>query len=98
MDADPRREAYERARARAQHLVYERFALLSTVIWVVGTALLFIATVPVTARPGPQIMITMLVPIVPAAIPWLFRSWISDRLARRWVRRELGEPGQHVDA
>jgi hypothetical protein len=79
--------SYEQARVRARHLVYERFALLSTVIWAVGTLLLFINTVPVTARPGPQVMISMLVPLVPAAVPWLFYPWLSNRLARRWTAR-----------
>lgn len=78
-------ETYEQARARARHLLYERFALLTAVIWAVGTLLLFINTVPVTARPGPHIMVSMLIPMIPAAVPWLFYSWLSDRLARRWT-------------
>jgi hypothetical protein len=91
MNADRRRQAYERARVRARHFVYERLALLTAVIWAGGTALLFIGTVPITARPGPQIMVSMLIPMIPAALPWLFYGRISDALARRWADREIME-------
>jgi hypothetical protein len=93
MDVEARQQAYERARPRARHIVYERLALVSTAIWVLGTLFLFLGFVPVTARPGPQIMVSMLIPLVPAALPWLFYGAISDRLARRWAQQELAQRG-----
>src|SRR5579862_8051129 len=72
-------------RARARHLIYERLALLSAITWVVGTFLIFTNIVaPTTDRPTVQIAISMLAPIVPAAVPWLFYGLISDVVARRW--------------
>jgi hypothetical protein len=80
-------ESPEAIRQRARRLVYERLALLSAVIWVVGTAILFIATVPVVDRPQRYIAVAMVIPLIPAAIPWLFYSAISERVARRWIAR-----------
>jgi hypothetical protein len=76
--------ADQEMRERARRMVYERLALLSAVIWVVGTAILFIATVPVVDRPQRYIAVAMLIPLVPAAIPWLFYGLISETIARRW--------------
>ena len=83
-------DAFELHRKRARHLVYERLALLTAVIWAVGTLLLFVNTVPVTARPGRQIMVAMLVPMVPAALPWLIYIPLSNALARRWAAKAAG--------
>ena len=88
MRSEPQRETEVELRKRARHVVYERFAFLSTAIWVLGTLLLFVNTVPVTARPGPQIMISMLVPLIPAALPWLIYVPLSNALARRWATRQ----------
>ena len=75
--------------ARARHVVYERLALLSAVIWVIGTLVIFLNIVaPTTDRPTAQIAISMLAPILPAALPWLFYAPISAHLARRWADRE----------
>lgn len=84
----PEHEPFEQTRRRARQVVYERLALVSAVIWVVGTFLLFVATVPVVDRPQRFIAVAMLVPLVPAAIPWLFWGRLSDALARRWRRDE----------
>jgi hypothetical protein len=75
----------EELRQRARHMVYERLALLSAVIWVVGTAILFIATVPVVDRPQRYIAVAMVIPLIPAALPWLFYGAISESIARRWI-------------
>jgi hypothetical protein len=78
-------------------MVYERLALLSAVIWVVGTAILFIATVPVVDRPQRYIAVAMVIPLVPAALPWLFYGAISESVARRWIERSgpaLGNGGR----
>lgn len=82
------REPFEQTRRRARQVVYERLALISAVIWVAGTLLLFVTTVPVVDRPQRFIAVAMLVPLVPAAIPWLFYGRLSDALARRWSRDE----------
>jgi len=83
----PRTESDREIRERARRLVYERLALLSAVIWAVGTAILFIATVPVIDRPQRYIAVAMLIPVLPAAVPWLFYGRISDAVARRWMAR-----------
>jgi hypothetical protein len=82
--------------ARARRLIYERLAFLTAAIWVVGTFLLFINIVPPTTdRPNIQIVISMMVPILPAAAPWLFYGSISNALARRWSRQSRVErPGR----
>ena len=81
-------DAVRAVRAQARHFVYERMALLSAAIWVVGTAILFLLTVPFIDRPQRYIAVAMVVPILPAALPWLFYGLISDALARRWMARE----------
>ena len=88
--ADPAAGEDTRARLRAdaRRLVYERLALLSAAIWAVGTFILFVAIVPVVARPQPFIAVAMTLPLIPAALPWLFYGMISDRVARRWMARE----------
>jgi hypothetical protein len=81
-------EAAARVRDRARHFVYERLAILSAVIWALGTLILFIAIVPFVPRPQPFIMVAMTVPLIPAAIPWLFYGAISSAVARRWLARD----------
>ena len=68
---------------RARRFVYERFALLSAVIWAVGTGVLFFFTVPVVEHPQRYIAVAMLIPVLPAALPWLFYGRVSDAVARR---------------
>ena len=82
-----RDEPDEEMRSRARTYTYERLALLSAVIWALGTLALFIAIVPVVARPQPYIFVASVVPLLPAAIPWLFYGRISDAVARRWARQ-----------
>jgi hypothetical protein len=87
MDPSGDPETYEVLRRRARHVVYERMALISAVVWALGTLLIFIAIVPDAPRPQPRIMVSMLVPLVPAALPWLFYGMISDRVAQRWMKQ-----------
>jgi hypothetical protein len=68
--------------------VYERLAFVSAAVWALGTLFLFITIVPFVARPQAYIAIAITVPIIPAALPWLFYGKISDILARRWAARE----------
>ncbi len=74
-------------REAARHWVYERLAFLSAAIWAVGTAILFAITVPVVEHPQRYIAVAMMIPVLPAAIPWLFYGRISDALARRRLAR-----------
>jgi hypothetical protein len=75
----------EELRARARTHVYERLALASAVIWAVGTLLMFIFFVPMVARPQPYILVASIVPLLPAAIPWLMYERVADAVARRWA-------------
>jgi hypothetical protein len=85
MAEDPARPgADERLRREARHLVYERMALATALIWILGTAILFAVIVPYEERPFRQVGTAMMLPILPAALPWLFYGYLSDRLARRW--------------
>lgn len=95
-DATRRERAHQGASARARHVVYERLALLSAAIWAVGTLVLFITIVPVGPRPQPYILVASVLPLVPAAIPWLFYGKISDALARRWAKRDAGPADQRT--
>jgi hypothetical protein len=75
----------ESTRRRARHVVYERMALISALIWIFGTAILFAIIVPYSARPFREIAMSMTIPLLPAALPWLFYGRISDVVARRWM-------------
>jgi len=77
----------EETSERARRFVYERLAFLSAVIWAVGTAILFYFTVPVVEHPQRYIAVAMLIPVLPATLPWLFYGRISDAVARRWADR-----------
>lgn len=85
-------DAYRRARERARTEVYERLALLSAVIWVAGSFLLFVTIVPFVPRPQAYIAIAITLPLIAAALPWLFYSRLSEARARRLMERE-GEGG-----
>lgn len=84
---DVREETLAGVRARARHDVYERLALLSATIWALGTLALFILIVPYIAHPQRQIAVAMTVPLIPAALPWVFYPAISAGVARRRIRR-----------
>ena len=91
MSDHPNVESAATIRDRARRLVYERLALLSAAIWAVGTAILFFFTVPYVEHPQRYIAVAMLIPILPATVPWLFYGRISDRVADRWLaQRENG--------
>src|SRR5262249_9426130 len=77
-----------RVKARARHYVYERLALASTVIWVIGTFILMITIVPYVLRPQPYIFMASIIPIPFAALPWLFWGKLSNILARKWSKEQ----------
>ena len=78
---------FEVVRRQVAHELYSRLAFLSAVIWAVGTFLLFITYAAGNPRPIPMAAMSMLVPILPAALPWLLYRPLSTRLARRRLGR-----------
>ena len=87
MQPPERTESAEATRERARHYVYERLALASAVIWAGGTAILLFILVPFIEHPQVYIAEAMMIPLLPAAIPWLFYGRISDAVAHRWMER-----------
>src|SRR5712692_9340110 len=77
--------AEDTLRDEARTWIYERLALLSAVIWIGGTALLFIFYVPFIENPYEYFTIATLVPVIPAAFPWLFYRYLSGRRARKLI-------------
>jgi hypothetical protein len=78
--------------AWARHVVYERLAFISAAIWACGTFLLFVNLVPPDiTKPVPQIVVAMMLPIIPAALPWLFYPAISRAVAHRRLARIQGQ-------
>ena len=87
MSDHPTAESAETTRERARRLVYERLALASATIWAVGTAILFFFMVPFVEHPQRYIAVAMLIPVLPATVPWLFYGRISEALTQRWLAR-----------
>jgi hypothetical protein len=83
----PSEESVREARDRARSWVYERLALLSAAIWVVGTFLLFVSTVPFVPRPQLNIAVAMTLPLIPAALPWLLYRRLSEMRARHLLHK-----------
>lgn len=73
-------------RRQVGHELYDRLALLSAVIWTLGTFLLFIAFAAGNPRPIPMAMMSMTAPLLPAALPWLLyrplTTWLTERRLR----------------
>lgn len=84
------------ARATARTWVYERLALLSAVIWALGAFVLMVTIVPFVPRPQRYIAVACLLPLIPAAIPWLFYPWLAGVRAR-CVLRNGGRREQHPE-
>ena len=74
----------------AKHWVYERLALISSVIWVLGAAVLLATIVPYIAHPQFYIAIACVVPLVPAALPWLFYRSLARKRAARLLNASAG--------
>ena len=90
MDPSPKpdEETYRELRSRARTFVYERLALASASIWALGAMLLMFTIVPPVAYPQRYIAVAMTVPLLPAALPWLFWGLLTDLLARRWSAQQ----------
>ena len=83
-------EDSETVRRRVAHELYNRLALLSAVIWVAGTFLLFITFAAGNPRPIPMAAMSMTLPILPAALPWLLYRPLVSYLARRRLAGAAG--------
>jgi hypothetical protein len=94
-EEERREDPFSRMRAQARHDVYERMAFLSATIWVLGTLVLFIVTVPYTSHPQREIAVAMTLPLIPAALPWTLYIAVSDAVARRRLARERA--GMSID-
>ena len=79
---------YEAIRRVVAHRLYERMALISAAIWISGTLLLFIIYAAGNPRPIPAAGMAMTVPLIPAALPWLFYRPLTTYLARRRWRAQ----------
>ena len=73
-------------RRQVSHELYNRLALLSAIIWTLGTFLLFITFAAGSQRPIPMAMLSMTAPLLPAALPWLLYRPLTIWLTRRRLR------------
>jgi hypothetical protein len=78
--------------AEARNWVYQRLAFSSAAIWAVLTAILYATYVPYVAHPQPYIAVASLVPLIPAALPWLFFRPLTRLRARRLLARRPEPP------
>ena len=86
--ADASTDRASKIRLRARHDVYSRLALVRAVIWTLGTFLLFITFAAGNPRPIPAAMMSMTIPLVLAALPWLAYRPLTAYLTRRRVRAQ----------
>ena len=77
---------FETVRRQVAHELYGKLAFLSAAIWAVGTLLLFISFAAGNPRPIPMAAMSMTVPLIPAALPWLLYGPLSTYLAARRLR------------
>jgi len=71
-------------RRRVAHELYNKLAFTSFVIWTLGTLILFILFAAPAPNPIPAAGVSMVVPLVPAALVWaLYRPLIRLQVARR---------------
>ena len=87
MPASPEERAAT-VRSQVGHELYDRLALLSAVIWTLGTFLLFITIAAGSQRPIPMAMLSMTAPLLPAALPWLLYRPLATWLTRRRLRSQ----------
>ena len=89
MDMNPvhdRATAARDIRRQVADEVYRKLAFLSAAIWTLGTLFYFIIFAAPAVRPVFPAMQGMIGSLVLAAIPWLFRSQVTDWLVARRVR------------
>ncbi len=73
-------------RRGVRHELHGRLAMFSAAVWTVGTLLLFVMYAAGSPRPIPMAVMAMLVPLVPALLPWLFFRPLVEWLAARRLR------------
>ena len=84
----------EVVRRQVAHELYGKLAFLSFVIWTLGTLLLFITFAAGNPRPIPMAGMSMILPLLPAALPWLLYRPLTKYLAARRLRGSAGQgPG-----
>jgi len=77
--ADP-----EVIRRHVAHVLYQKLAFASFLIWTFGTLILFIIFAAGQTNPIPATGIVMTIPLVPAGLIWvLYRPLIHILVARR---------------
>jgi hypothetical protein len=68
------------------HELYGKLAFLSFVIWTFGTILLFVTFAAGSPRPFPMAAMSMTVPLIPAALPWLFYRQLTNVLTAKRIQ------------
>ena len=78
----------EMVRRRVAHELYSKLAFVSAAIWTFGTLILFIIFAAGNPKPIFPAMMSMTVPLLPAALVWLlYRPLIAHLTARRLRER-----------
>lgn len=90
--APPTLDEYQAIRRQVAHELYGRLAFISFVIWTFGTILLFITYAAGSPRPFPMAAMSMTVPLIPAALPWLFYRQLTSVLTARRMRSPTSGP------
>jgi hypothetical protein len=73
------------------HELYGKLAFLSFVIWTAGTILLFITFAAGSPRPFPMAAMSMTLPLIPAALPWLFYRQLTNLVTAHRLQSHLPE-------
>ena len=77
---------FERVRRQVAHELYGKLAFVSFVIYTLGTFLLFITFAAGNPRPIPMAGMSMTLPLLPAALPWLLYRPLTNYLTARRMR------------
>jgi hypothetical protein len=83
---ETREATADQIRRQAAHDVYQRMAFYSFAVWTLGTLILFIIFASGNPRPIPSAAMSMLVPLIPAVLPWLLYRPIVRLVAHRRAR------------
>jgi hypothetical protein len=74
----------EQVHRQVSHDLYQKLALISFLIWTLGTLILFILFAAGNPRPIPATGMAMGLPLVPASLVWgLYRPLVRWTVARR---------------
>jgi hypothetical protein len=74
----------EAIRRHVTHVIYNKLAFISALIWSVGTLILFTTFAANDPNPVPITGVVMTIPLLPAALVWaLYRPLIHIQVARR---------------